>query len=502
MAGIIRKKALNAGEGGSAPSVRRQSSGIKRRWIVNNMSIVALLLAAMFIMGGAFATNYYYDSLYNALQSRANTSANNFTTYMSATYNEFYRYAQQQVTEFSDKSKMEMQVLDSNGLIISSSTGLVAGTAPAASDVKECIETGKLASFTGYDPRTEERIMAVTAPVFRRGGDALVGEVRFVSSLKLLDSQVSRIYMMLAGAALAELLLITVTNQFFSHSIVNPVLKINELAQKIAQGQYGARLDMDFRDEMGELCNTINNMSTEIARMEKLKNDFISSVSHELRTPLTAIGGWAETVENNLDDPATVETGLDVIRKETTRLSQMVEEMLDFSRIESGRMKLQTEIFDLRGDVYDAVFVYNEMLRQEGIETFYYEPEQPIYVNGDRNRLRQVFLNIIDNAAKYGKDGGRIELFMEQAEGQAVVRIRDYGVGIPAEELPLVKEKFFKGSSRQRGAGIGLAVCDEIAAMHGGSLDIESEYGEGTTAIIRLPLAQPIGGTDETTEPI
>ena len=193
--------------------------------------------------------------------------------------------------------------------------------------------------------------MAVTAPVFRRGGDALVGEVRFVSSLKLLDSQVSRIYMMLAGAALAELLLITVTNQFFIHSIVNPVLKINELAQKIAQGQYGARLDMDFRDEMGELCNTINNMSTEIARMEKLKNDFISSVSHELRTPLTAIGGWAETVENNLDDPATVETGLDVIRKETTRLSQMVEEMLDFSRIESGRMKLQTEIFDLRGRV-------------------------------------------------------------------------------------------------------------------------------------------------------
>lgn len=502
MAGVIRKKALNAGEGAGAPVVRRQSSGIKRRWIVNNMSIVALLLTAMFIMGGAFATNYYYDSLYNALQSRANTSANNFSTYMSATYNEFYRYAQQQVTEFSDKNKMEMQVLDGNGLIIGSSTGLVAGTAPAASDVKDCIETGKLASFTGYDPRTEERIMAVTAPVFRRGGDVLVGEVRFVSSLKLLDSQVGRIYMMLAGAALVVLLLITVTNQFFIHSIVNPVLKINELAKKIAQGQYGVRLDMDFRDEMGELCNTINNMSTEIARMEKLKNDFISSVSHELRTPLTAIGGWAETVENNLDDPATVETGLDVIRKETTRLSQMVEEMLDFSRIESGRMKLQTEIFDLRGDVYDALFVYNEMLRQEGIETFYYEPEQPVYVNGDRNRLRQVFLNIIDNAAKYGKDGGRIELFMEQAEGQAVVRIRDYGVGIPAEELPLVKEKFFKGSSRQRGAGIGLAVCDEIAAMHGGSLDIESEYGQGTTVIIRLPLAQPIGGSDETTESI
>lgn len=478
---------------------RHKMSGIKRRWIVNNMSIVVLLLAIMFIAVGAATTNYFYDSLHTSLQSRANSSAKNFSSYMSFTYDEFYGYAQQQITEFSDKDKMEMQVLDSNGLIISSSTGLVAGTVPATNDVNLCIETGEMQSFTGYDPSTEERIMAVTAPVFRKNSQDLIGEVRFVTSLKLLDRQVGQIYLMLAGAALAVLLLLTVTNQFFIHSIVNPVLKINELAQKIAQGQYGARLDMDFRDEMGELCNTINNMSTEIARMEKLKNDFISSVSHELRTPLTAIGGWAETVENNLDDKNTVETGLDIIRKETTRLSRMVEELLDFSRLESGRMKLQTEVLDLRGEVYDALFVYNEMLRQEGIETSYHEPSQPVYVSGDWNRLRQVFLNIIDNAAKYGVSGGKVEISIGVEEQSAVVRIRDYGQGIPADELPLVKEKFFKGSARQRGAGIGLAVCDEIVAMHDGSLDIDSVYGEGTTVSIRLPLAPSMGGTDETT---
>ena len=339
--------------------------------------------------------------------------------------------------------------------------------------------------------------MAVTAPVFQKGSDTLIGEVRYVTSLKLLDRQIAHIYLLLGGVALAVLVLIFVTNQFFIHSIVNPALKINELAHQIAKGQYGARLDMDFNDEMGELCNTLNNMSTEIARMEKLKNDFISSVSHELRTPLTAIGGWAETVENNLDDPNTVETGLAIIRKETTRLSQMVEELLDFSRLESGRMKLRTDVFDLRGDVYDAMFTYHEMLRQEGMETLYSEPLTPVYVNGDRDRLRQVFLNIIDNAAKYGQSGGKIDLSLAEEEGQAVVRIRDYGQGIPAEELPLVKEKFFKGSSRQRGAGIGLAVCDEIVALHGGSLDIESTYGEGTTVIIRLPLS-PTGGNNET----
>lgn len=492
MAGIIRKKALNAGEGGSAPSVRRQSSGIKRRWIVNNMSIVALLLAAMFIMGGAFATNYYYDSLYNALQSRANTSANNFTTYMSATYNEFYRYAQQQVTEFSDKSKMEMQVLDSNGLIISSSTGLVAGTAPAASDVKECIETGKLASFTGYDPRTEERIMAVTAPVFRRGGDALVGEVRFVSSLKLLDSQVSRIYMMLAGAALAELLLITVTNQFFIHSIVNPVLKINELAQKIAQGQYGARLDMDFRDEMGELCNTINNMSTEIARMEKLKNDFISSVSHELRTPLTAINGWGETILEDLSgDPVQLRRGLRIIVNESRRLSNMVEELLEFSKMEDGRFTLRVEEVDLQAELEDAIFTYQELFRQEGITLEYAVGKGDFPpIPGDSERLKQVFCNVLDNASKHGGAGGRIVASISREAGQQAVRVRDFGPGIPEAELPFIKQKFYKGSSKARGSGIGLAVCDEIVKLHGGTFTIGNAIGGGAEVVVSLPEKQ------------
>lgn len=476
---------------------RHKVSGIKRRWLVNNLSIVVLLLAILFIVAGAAITGYYYDSLYTSLQSRANTSAKSFTNYMSSSLNDFYRNAEQQTLEFTEKDKIEMQVLNSSGHILYSSTGLVAGTVPATTDVNQCIETRDLASFTGYDPLTEERIMAVTAPVFQKGSDTLIGEVRYVTSLKLLDRQIAHIYLLLGGVALAVLVLIFVTNQFFIHSIVNPALKINELAHQIAKGQYGARLDMDFNDEMGELCNTLNNMSTEIARMEKLKNDFISSVSHELRTPLTAIGGWAETVENNLDDPSTVETGLAIIRKETTRLSQMVEELLDFSRLESGRMKLRTDVFDLRGDVYDALFTYHEMLRQEGMETLYSEPPTPVYVNGDRDRLRQVFLNIIDNAAKYGQSGGKIDLSLAEEEGQAVVRIRDYGQGIPAEELPLVKEKFFKGSSRQRGAGIGLAVCDEIVALHGGSLDIESTYGEGTTVIIRLPLS-PTGGNNET----
>ena len=265
------------------------------------------------------------------------------------------------------------------------------------------------------------------------------------------------------------------------------MLQINELAGRIAKGQYGARLDVAFDDEIGELCSTINNMSAEIAKMEKIKNDFISSVSHELRTPLTAIGGWAETIESDLDDKETATSGLEIIKKETRRLSQMVEELLDFSRIESGALKLQTELFDLRGELYDAVFTYNEMLRQNGLEIKYSEPDEPIMVVGDRNRLKQVFLNIIDNAGKYGKDGDTVEISISKEGANAVVRITDNGVGIPESELPFVKEKFYRGSAKGRGAGIGLAVCSEIIALHEGSLDIDSVYGEGTEVTITIP---------------
>ena len=166
----------------------------------------------------------------------------------------------------------------------------------------------------------------------------------------------------------------------------------------------------------------------------------------------------------------------------------MVEELLDFSRIESGRFKLQTEIFDMRGELYDAVFIYRMALKEAGMAIEYDESDAPIIVNGDKHRLKQVFLNVIDNAAKYGADGEKIAITIVAYEDFGVVQIRDFGQGIPADELPFVKKKFFKGSSKQRGAGIGLAECNEIVTMHSGELNIESEYGEGTTVSIYIPL--------------
>ena len=464
-----------------------QPSSIKRRWILNSISVILVVLVFIAFLVGVFIRTYYYDSVRAELEGRAGPTAQSLWRY-SASAADFTNNGRQTVGSFAEGVKMDLQILNTTGRVTAAASGLIAGSFIETEDVQVALFGAKVMhTYVGIDPLTGEKVMATTAPVINSAG-TLFGAVRYVTALRELDKQLFSIYLLLAGAVVAISALTIVSNSYFIRTILNPMLKINQLARTIAGGQYGARLDVEFDDEVGELCKTLNNMSVELARMEKLKNDFISSVSHELRTPLTAINGWAETVEHDLGDPAIASAGLAVIKNETARLSQMVEEMLDFSRIESGALRLHSEEMDVRGQLYDAVFMYTDMLKSQSLAVRYEEPEEPVMISGDKNRLKQVFLNIIDNAAKYGGGGERVEVTIEAEDEWCHITIRDHGQGIPENELPFVKEKFFKGSARGRGTGIGLAVCDEIILMHGGNLDVESMVGTGTAVHITLPL--------------
>ena len=270
---------------------------------------------------------------------------------------------------------------------------------------------------------------------------------------------------------------------FVLMKILTPITFWFNLMQKAAE-----RIEKRTDDELGELCDSINYMAGELENTEKMKNEFISSVSHELRTPLTAIKGWSETLYTlGADDPETFKKGMRVIAGETERLSGMVEELLDFSRIQDGRFTLTKESTDILAELGDAVLIYTERAKELGIEIEYFEPEMLPFVYGDASRLRQVFINIIDNAVKYSNPGGKISIEAYAEKGEIVVLVSDNGVGISAEDLPKVKTKFYKANHTRRGSGIGLAVANEIVEMHGGRLIINSELGKGTTVMIRLP---------------
>ena len=473
------------------PKVLHSPGGIRGRWMMNSLSFVLVILAAVMILISVGVSGYYYATVRDNLVSRAVTASDTFRKYFTDTYDQFYTQAESTVTTFSEQDKLEQQFLDANGRILLSTSGLSGGGLASTEDATQALATQKTSVFTGRDPLSDERVMSVTAPLLSSRGD-LVGGVRFISSLRVVERQIWIIIGVSLLACLVFLIFVVASNSYFIRSIVDPVLKINNIAKEIAAGRYGVRLQKTYDDEIGELCDTINYMSDEINRAERMKNDFISSVSHELRTPLTAIGGWSETLlAGGGEDPEEVMQGLTIIQKEAGRLTRMVEELLDFARIESGRMKLEVENFDLSIELYEAVYMYENLLQKSGIRLNYDEDvEANYFVNGDRHRMKQVFLNILDNAAKYGGDGKRIDIRLVRDGGNLVATVRDYGQGIPEAELPFVKEKFYKGSSKQRGSGIGLAVTEEIVVLHGGTLDIASAVGEGTTVTVTLPSAK------------
>lgn len=290
-------------------------------------------------------------------------------------------------------------------------------------------------------------------------------------------------------AIVAICLFIIGANLWFSRNVTEPLDRLTDFAKTIAAGSYGSRIEGSSDNELGKLTNEINNMSEKVAMAEKSRTDFISQVSHELRTPLTAIMGWSETIAFDSAVQGDSLRGINIISKEAERLTGMVMELLEFTRIQDGRFNLRIELIDIAAELEDALFTYGELIRQSGMTLNYTEPASEIpLIPGDPERLKQVFLNLIDNAVKHGGDGKELDISLSKESDGVHISIRDYGRGIPEGELPHVKEKFYKGSSKNRGTGIGLAVCDEIVSRHGGRLDISNAADSGCIVQILLPL--------------
>lgn len=465
--------------------------GIRRRWLINSISILVMILAILVVTFSLVMKNYYDNSILSDLESKARTASGYFGSYAaSSDTGDLLTEAQEYVTSFEDGTRIELQFLSPSGKVLYSSNGLtLSGTMPETQDIQTLQETQEIASWTGTFSQTGERITAVSAPLIYDG--TMVGIMRYVTSMRLVDRQVTVLTLAAIAACLVVLVLVYLSNISFVRSIEEPVKNITGIAQRIAGGSYGIQVEKTFDDEIGDLTDAINDMSQRIKHAESMKSEFISSVSHELRTPLTAITGWAETIMNGeARDEQDIRKGMGIIASEARRLSGMVEELLEFSRIEDGRFTLAIEPIDIKAELEDAVYTYHEFLAAEGIAVYHHDCEEEFDpIPGDPDRLRQVFCNLLDNAAKHGGSGKRIDTEIYPMAGDVVITIRDYGPGIPPEELPNVKYKFYKGSSTARGSGIGLAVCEEIVTRHNGELNIRNADDEqgGCVVEIRLP---------------
>jgi signal transduction histidine kinase len=472
----------------------KKPEGITKRWLINIIGVVAVVLIVAFIICSFSIKAYYYNTIESIVNSGASTSAVSYFTNNINEGNSLEASAAEYIESFSYKDRATIWIIDNEGSVVLSSSGFNVGKQDMPDYDEALTSENKTAKYVGKI-ENGQKIMAVTRIIVDSDG-TIIGAIRSMTAVDSVDSQIGIMCFLLALAFIIVMAIIIYSNVFFIRSIITPVKEINEATKLIAQGNLDVRIEKQYNDEIGDLADCINTMATEIAAADKMKNDFISTISHELRTPLTSIKGWGETLTlGNQDnvDPLT-QKGLQVIVNEAGRLEGFVEELLDFSRLQSGRMKLRLAKTDILAELEETLFTFRERAVREGYDVRTSVPELPSIANADANRLKQVFMNILDNALKYSRSGSKIFVkaeFVKKDNSDFVqIIIADQGCGISAEDLPHVKEKFYKANVSVRGSGIGLAVTNEIVALHSGQLDIDSVEGKGTLVTILLPLEQ------------
>lgn len=458
---------------------------ITKRWIFNNLGVIILALLVIEMIVIYALQSYYYNSAKQYLVSKINAVTSVLSIHSQDSSANFSAEMRNMLETFNEKDKIELMAINSKGRVVLTSSGFSPEEDSVMPDYEQAMEDGEgsyIGKLTGG-----EKILAVSVPISSFNSE--YSSVRMVTSLTEIDNTIQGYILFVTAVCMAIILIIVVTGLYFAGSIVKPIRQISGITRKYAMGDFSVRIESNNEDEIGELCTAINHMADELSSAEAMKNEFISSVSHELRTPLTAIKGWAETLMvDGGENPDTMKKGVGVIVNETERLSQMVEELLDFSRMQNGHFTLQNANMDILAELGDAVLIYSDKARRENISIIYDEPEMLPFVFGDKNRIRQVFINIIDNAVKYSSSGDTVTIKARSKDNKIIVTVVDTGCGIKESDLSKVKTKFYKANHTRRGSGIGLAVADEIIAMHGGTMDISSAgEGKGTQVKITLP---------------
>lgn len=459
-----------------------------RKRLIGTYFLIILITVLVFEFALIWGiNNYYLNSVSSTLQNQAELVSKFYNNFLDA--GDLYSSAEQIIGNFAQRS-FQIQITDKRGRVIADSLNVTSGEVLQTGDVKTALKGGD-GKFRGEDVFSGERVISCAAPLKSDG--IVVGAVRFTSSLELTYQVISNLIKYLILFGLGLILVVSVISFLLAQTIVSPIEEITCTAGQMAKGNLTVRNKVSNRDEIGVLADSLNEMAEQIQKTEVMKNEFISSISHELRTPLTSIKGWAQTLQGTPpEEREQLHYGLDIISSESDRLSEMVEELLDFSRLESGRMRLYREPVEINKLLRVTYEQMKPRALKQGINYLLELPSEEQVLDLDPQRIKQVLVNLIDNALKFTPSGGEICVAGCKGSGQDfyTITVRDTGCGIPCDEIALIRERFYKGrqNSGDKGTGLGLAICDQLVKLHNGTMEIESEAGDGTVITIALPL--------------
>lgn len=459
-------------------------SGLRRRLLGHYGLIVAMTVVMLEVIFLLTVRQYYYGTVEHVLRQRVTLAASFYSRFAEGTW--LADRGRSLIDNISADEEAEIQVLDWSGKVVVSSRGFAPEQPITSADFRVAM-SGSVGTWIGREPLTGERVLAVSSPL--QGSQQSIGVLRYLASVQEIDRVVATIYTYSIALGLMVIGLSLVLSLPLAKSIIDPVQELTRAADRLAKGHRDVRARSSSDDELGHLAQAFNHMADEIATADKMKNDFISSISHELRTPLTSIKGWGETIASgDLNDHDETRQGLRIITQETDRMIRLVEELLDFSRFQSGRVQLSKVQAQVNGLVEQAVSQMAIRATTQQVELVLDLDPSPHLIPVDTDRLQQVLINLLDNALKFTPQHGTITVQTSASGDRVQIKIADTGTGISKDDLPSVTKKFHKGASRQAGTGLGLSIADEIVRLHGGELRVESEPGEGTTVTVLLPV--------------
>ena len=441
--------------------------------------IAVALFEVVFLWG---IHEFFYHTVESALTTRLDYSIDYFTKYYSSmTLSDVIL---EDIDIFWNHTACQVQIFSPEGELLMDSIG-VEGTKHIPSDVRTAI-SGKKGVSVESPFYTSSQVMSVSKLMQVDGKSFAV--LRFITNLDSVNNTIASIAKTVIVVGVFTVIITFVIGYFLGDTIVKPLERLTSAAGRMAEGNLKVDFKIERQDEIGRLAEALKFMSEELQKKEEIKNDFISSVSHELRTPLTAIKGWAATLRDDPEDRKILSEGLEIIESESDRLTDMVEELLDFSRYVSGRMTLFREKADLLEIIKKVVREITPRAENFSVSLVVNSSNKLGLYSLDSARFRQVLINVLDNAIKFSNEGGIVEVIPKKNENFIEISVIDHGIGIPPEEISRVKEKFYKGKSQYSHNGLGLSIAEEIMKLHGGELEIFSEPEKGTIVRILLPL--------------
>lgn len=353
-------------------------------------------------------------------------------------------------------------------------------------DIKQIMNGESVKKLNPVKLSTGDEVIYVGMPLMYN--EKVSGIILLFSPITELNYVLQEVVYTMVAIIVISVLLCTLAILKISIRISEPIVNISEYAKQIGKGKEVPDIEIKSKDEIGKLANSFNEMKKELSVAEQMRREIVANVSHELRTPLTSIIGFIKGILDGVISKEDEKKYLSIAYEEANRLKDLTRDIVEVAKLESGNTKLNKEKFYINDLINDVYIELETLVKEKNLEFIYDEREKNIEINADKSRIKQVLINVVNNAVKYTNDG-YIKILLEKKDAQAEITIEDSGIGIRKDKVAYLFNKFYTANeygNATSGAGLGLNIVKNIIDMHNGKIRIESEENKGTKVIINI----------------